>query len=307
MDQGVSALIIVCGFVLGFVCLGVAGFRRRRQHRREIEDVVRSLGGHWAQPGSEIPSELLLDPLTGSPYSNTDLPYDRAFWADYRGRRILGIEYTLRTYSSTSSVPSSERSKRYLVKALGVQLPTLVLRPQLNIPTEQWSGLQTMPSGIAEFDDRYDVRAADRQAASQVITPAVFAWLTSRPEPVLPTICSSSGLETANNGVLPGWTTMAVTNQLCDLADLAQHGSVQQFPRLEPQSTRPRGDRGLSTAGIALCLAAALFWIGSFTVSDPGGGLVVILVILGLVGAGIGIERLLNRKARRKRNQQSLR
>lgn len=305
MDQGVSALIIVCGFVLGIGCLGISWFRRRRQHQREIEDVVRRLGGRWADPGAEVPPQVMLDPLSGSPYSNTDRPYDRGFWAEYRGRTVLGMEFTIRTHSTTSG---TQKSRRYVVKVLGLQLPTVVLRPQRDIPAELWQGLQAIATGTAEFDDRYDVRAADRHAALQLITPAVFAWLMGRSEPMgLPVTSSASGLETTGAEVLPGWTTTAVLNQLCDLADLVQYGAVQQLPRLEQQTTRPPGNRVLSIGGIALCVAAAVFWIGAFTISDPSGGLVVILVILGLVGGGIAIERMLNRKARRMRSKQSFR
>src|SRR5690606_16567800 len=88
---------------------------------------------------------------------------------------------------------------------------------------------------------------------------------------------------------------------------LVEYGAVQRTPRLERHTVPPVVNRALRVAGIALCVAAGVFWVGVYTVKDPGGGLVVIAVLLGLVGLGVGVERLLNRKARRMLHRKEVR
>src|SRR5690606_9971843 len=143
----------------------------------------------------------------------------------YRGRTVLLLEYSVRRTTYNDGTTTTQTSKHFLVKVLGPRLPDLAIGPQRNIPTEIYPGLQTAPTGVTEFDDTYDVRAAHPQAVSQVVTRPVIGWLMRRPEPLGYRItCSASGVEMSGSDVLPGWSTTVILNELCDLADLVEYG-----------------------------------------------------------------------------------
>lgn len=297
MDQGISALIIVCGFVIGFVGIAVASLRRKRRLRAESDDLGRRLGARWFTADLGLPFGRVADPLTGAPYTGTGKPFDYAFAAEYRGRRVVLLEY------ATETVSSGARSRvvHHSIQVLGPRtVPLKIISRSAGIPAVLFGGLTEAPTGHARFDEQFQVLAADPATVAGAVPPAVIDWLLahSHGESAMITF-AGDGFEIAMPGPLPGWNSTRTLNELADLADVYESGAVHPSQRLELTTQPPPANKGLSAAAGCLLGATVIFWITAFTISNPSSGLVVIGVLVGLVAVGVLLNRLLARRRRR--------
>ncbi len=293
MDQGVSALIIVCGFIVGFVGLGIGGWRKRKRQRKEADDLGRRLGARWFTAATGLPFGRIHDPITGNPYSGTGQVFDYAFAAEYRGRRVVAMEFSTMSGSSTSR----SRVRNHSVQVLGPQTPVLMVLPRNSALAGLWKDLTEVPVGSAEFDGRFMVLVKD-PANFPGLPAAAVAWFLARPNGVLIVKFTGDGFEVSSPGPLPGWDTTRLINDLVDLCDLVETGQVRPAPRLELASQAPPHNGVLNALSGCLLGATVIFWLAAFTISNPSSGLVVIGVLVGLVVVGVGLNWLLQRRRR---------
>ncbi|WP_152360456.1 hypothetical protein [Microlunatus speluncae] len=294
MEEGVAPLIIVCGFIVGFIGIGVASWRKRKRQRKEADDLGRQLGARWFTSDTGLPFGRVEDPLTGAPYSGTGQQFDYAFAVEYRGRRVVALEY------STVSVSASSRSRtRYhAVQVLGPQTPLMIILPRNPALAGLWKELTEVPAGDAAFDERFMMLVKD-PATFPGLPAAAVAWFLAGPERQLMMIkFAGDGFEVSAPGPLPGWDTTKVINDLVDLCDLVETGQVRPSPRLELATQPPPHNGVLNALSGCLLGATVIFWLAAFTISNPSSGLVVIGVLVGLVVVGVGLNVLLQRRRR---------
>ncbi|MFC7625315.1 hypothetical protein [Microlunatus sp. GCM10028923] len=294
MDQGISALIIVCGFVIGFVGIAVASRRRKHRLRAETDDLGRRLGARWFTAELGLPFGRVADPLTDTPYTGTGKAFDYAFAAEYRGRRVVLLEYSTQTVTSGST----SRTSHHSIQVLGPRTtPIKIISRALALPTVLFGGLTEAPTGHARFDEQFRVLAKDPATVAGAVPPSVIDWLLAHPQGQAAMITfAGDGFEIAMPGPLPGWDATRTLNELVDLADVYESGAVRLSQRLELTTQQPPGNKALSIGAGCLIGATVIFWITAFTISNPSSGLVVIAVLVGLVAVGVLLNRLLARR-----------
>lgn len=297
MDQGVTALIIVCGLIIGFVGLGIASRRRRKRYQKEADDLGRQLGARWFTSDTGLPYGRIHDPLTGAKYSGTGQQFDYAFAVEYRGRRVVALEYS----TVTGASDSSSRVRHHSVQVLGPPTPVLLVLPRNPAVASLWKDLTEVPVGTPEFDDRFMVLVKDPAEYPGLPLPVV-TWFLARPEGLVSMVRSTGdGFEFSSPGPLPGWDTSRLINDLVDLCDLVESGQVRPTPRLELVSQSPPYNGVLITLSGFLLGATVIFWLSAFTISNPSSGMVVIGVLAGIVVVLVGLGWLVQRRRRRSR------
>lgn len=298
MDQGISALIIVCGFVIGFAAIMFASLRRKRRLRAESDDLGRRLGARWFTAAQGLPFGRVADPFTGSPYTGTAKTFDYAFAAEYRGHRTVLLEYAIRTVTAGST----SRVVHHSIQVLGPPTPLLkIISRSIGLPAPFFGELKEAPLGHAGFDDRFQVLGQDPAAVAGALPQPVIDWFLALPQDRAVFITfAGDGFEAALPGPLPGWDATRTLNELADLADLYLSGSVHPGQRLELGSQPPPNNKVLSAGGGIVIGVTVIFWITAFTISNPASGFVVIAVLAGLVGVGVLLNLLLARRRHRR-------
>jgi len=278
--DGVIPLIIFCGLVVPLLGFGIASWRRKNRLRREIVDLGRRLGVRRFGADTGLPYGWINDPITGDGYSQTSKLFDHAFSAEYRGRLVVALEFT-----KVDPTDGTSRTRHHAVQLVGLPTPRLRILPhRSSIRTDRWLALTETRTGVPEFDRRYRVLAEDPDAARKALSPAVLHWFVRRPEGRGTLITfAGDGLEVTAEGVLPGWDTTRLINDLVDLADLVQYGEVRPGPRLELSTRPPPGNGALTGAAGCVLVADLIFWLGAFTISNPRSGFAVIGLLSGLV------------------------
>ena len=296
MDQGVTALIIVCGLILGFAGIGVAATRKRRRYHKEADDLGRRLGARWFTSQTGLPYGRVDDPITGAPLSQTSERFDYAFAAEYRGRRIVALEYS----TLSGSTRSRSRVRHHSVQVLGPRIPVAVVLPRNSIMAELRKDLAEVPVGSPEFEERFMLLVKDPASFPGLPLPAV-AWFLARPEGPFSMIrFTGDGFEVNGPGPLPGWGTTKLINDLVDLCDLVESGQVRPSSRLELVTQDPPYNVVLSTLSGCVIGGTVIFWLAAFTISNPSSGMVVLAILGGLLVLVIGLGWLarLRRRSR---------
>jgi LPXTG-motif cell wall-anchored protein len=297
MEQGVTALIIVCGLILGFAGIGVAATRKRRRYHKEADDLGRRLGARWFTSQTGLPYGRVDDPLTGAALSQTSEQFDYAFAAEYRGRRVVALEYS--TLSGTGN--SKSRVRHHSVQVLGPRTPVAVVLPRNSIVAELRKDLTEVPVGSPEFEERFMLLVKDPASFPGLPVPAL-AWFLARPDGPFSMIkFTGDGFEVSAPGPLPGWDTTKLINDLVDLCDLVETGQVHPSPRLELVSQDPPYNVVLGTLSGCVIGGTVVFWLAAFTISNPSSGMVVLAILGGLLVLVIGLGWFARRRRRRGR------
>jgi len=294
--ESVLPLVVVLCLTAGIGCLIVAAGRARRQDRAEVDELVAWLGARRYTPETGLPPGSGVDVFADAGPVDGDRPFDDAFGLEYRGRQIVAVGYTRALHSGVARSHTS----RHVVQVLGVKAPPILVASRVGVARIALPQLTEVATGEPAFDARYVVLTDDPALRSVELPAAVRDWFLARPDPY-PTMISFTGdrIEATGWGPLPGWELVGTIDDLVELADVVQYGASRGLPRLVAEPRSPAGNRALIGVGAGLAVLGLLVWIGGYTLTDPGGGLVVILVLGGLVGGAVLLNRWLERRKAR--------